>query len=48
MIIPHILIAVTFIIGLISRFTLSKLVNKSGLYKEIYFYLSYKFFIITW
>lgn len=48
MLIPHITILITFLIGVISRVTLTKFAKRSKLRNVAYYYLSYRLFIITW
>lgn len=48
MMIPFILICFTFGIGLLSRYFLYKLAGRSKFWNLIYYYFSYKLFIITW
>lgn len=45
---PYIFIALTFLIGILSRIVLQKLSSRSNICNYIYYYLSYKLFFITW
>jgi len=46
--IPHMLVFVTFVVGVISRLKLKELAMRSALWNYAYYYLSYKLFILTW
>lgn len=45
---PLLIILFSFLVSLVSRLALAKLAERSGLCNYIYYYFTYRFFIITW